>query len=110
MTWEQSHQRYEALNEVEYELDRSPDGELPWRAEYAAIFGDRHGLLLALRYRWSQLLQAQLDESFYDDDELDVIRRTLVARHKGLLRALHHDADLRRASAPAQGGDLVSAR
>lgn len=48
MGWPETHRYYAALRAVEEELNRTGDGPLPWRAEYAEIFGDRHGLLLAL--------------------------------------------------------------
>ncbi|SDI95928.1 hypothetical protein SAMN05444157_0995 [Frankineae bacterium MT45] len=91
MNWKQTHQRYAALREIEAELDRRLDGELPWRPEYATVFGDRRGLLLALNLQWNVASQAQLDDQFLDDAELADARRELAARHPGLLLALRQN-------------------
>lgn len=82
MGWPETHRYYAALRAVEEELNRTGDGPLPWRAEYAEIFGDRHGLLLALSRRWLVLVQAQVEQR--PDDEL----RELAAAHPGLIQAI----------------------
>jgi len=73
------------LRDIEHTLD-STGGDLPWRPEHAAIFGDRHGLLLALWRRWEVLVRAQAD---------DITLTELAAAHHGLLRVLRaHAAEL----------------
>ncbi|SOD70505.1 hypothetical protein SAMN05892883_0199 [Jatrophihabitans sp. GAS493] len=95
MNWTQTHQRYQALREIESELDLRLDGELPWRPGYAAVFGDRDGLLFALQLQWNVAAQAQLDEQFLDAEELEQARRELAARHPGLLLALRRNGTRR---------------
>lgn len=86
MGWPETHRYYAALRDIEHTLDDAGDGVLPWRAQDAAVFGDRHGLLLALWRRWEVLVQAQAD---------DVTLTELAAAHPGLLRVLRaHAADL----------------
>jgi hypothetical protein len=60
MTWSETRRRLDALRTIEAELDRT-GGRLPWCPEYAEIFGDRHTLLLQLRYRWRLLVEAQAE-------------------------------------------------
>lgn len=88
MTWSETHRRLAALRAVEAELDRTGDGQLPWRPEYADIFGDRHTLLLQLRYRWRLLVQAQVEPTF----EGAAASRALAGQHPGLLAALRRNS------------------
>jgi hypothetical protein len=85
MSWQRTHDWWDALREAEAAIDR--DGMLPWRARYERLFGDRHGLLLALRYRWSLLVEAQVDPTL-PEHLRDQMRRDLTARHTRLLRVL----------------------
>ena len=68
-------------------------GTLVWREEYEEIFGDPRDLLAALRHRWRQTVQAQLDpqlpELLYDE-----VRERLVRGHPGVLRILAGQGDL----------------
>jgi len=81
MGWTETHRYYAALREVEGELDRDP--ALPWRPEYAEIFGDRAGLLLALSRRWRVLVEA------WDDGEpWPATIGELIAAHPGLVETL----------------------
>ncbi|QWF77819.1 hypothetical protein [Amycolatopsis sp. CA-230715] len=82
MGWQEAHRYYAALREVERELDRTADGAVPWRAEYAEIFGDRRGLLLALRRRWDLMVQAQVEP-----DGAPRLRE-LAQEHPGLARVV----------------------
>jgi hypothetical protein len=82
MGWPETHRYYAALRTVEEELNHTGDGVLPWRAEYAEIFGDRHGLLLALSRRWQVLVQAQVEQR--PDEEL----RELADAHPGLVQTI----------------------
>jgi hypothetical protein len=59
MSWSRTSEWWRTLREVCAELERTPDGPLPWRPHYAEIFGDRDGLLVALRYRSRLIEQAQ---------------------------------------------------
>ena len=85
MSWQRTHDWWDALREAEAAADR--DGVLPWRAGYEPLFGDRHGLLLALRYRWSLLVEAQVDPEL-PPAVRERTWRDLTARHAGLLRVL----------------------
>jgi hypothetical protein len=85
MSWQRTHDWWHAVREAEAAIDR--DGVLPWRAEYERLFGDRHGLLLALRYRWTLLVEAQVDPEL-PEHVRERTWRDLTARHAGLLRML----------------------
>lgn len=94
MTWSETHRRWQVLRAVEEELARTGSTVLPWRAEYAELFGDRAGLLAALRYRWQLTVNAQLD-THLAERELEEQRRTLARRARGVLRVLQAE-DARR--------------
>ena len=81
MGWPETHRYYAALREIEHGLDRTES--LPWKPEYAAIFGDRHGLLLALWRRWEVMVQAQGG---------DVTLTELAVAHPGLVGVLRAHA------------------
>jgi len=90
MSWETTHRRWAALREVAAAAEFSR--EVPWRPEYAELFGDREGLLAALRYRADLAVQAQLDpdlpmEAFEERAHLLHVRdrgvRRLLRRHQG---------------------------
>lgn len=87
MTWSDTHRRWQALQEIEALANASSTAELPWNADYAAIFGDRDGLVAALRYRWELTRRAQLD-SHLTEAALEEQRHRLHARHAGVLRLL----------------------
>jgi len=61
MSWEETHRRTDILREVTATAEFRHDGELPWKDEWAELFGDREGLLAALRYRHQLAMSAQLD-------------------------------------------------
>lgn len=61
MSWDETHRRWAVLREVAAAAEFRRDGEVPWQDEYAELFGDRHGLVAALRYRHELALAAQLD-------------------------------------------------
>lgn len=88
MGWPETHRYYAALHAVEEELDRTDDDVLPWRAEYAEIFGDRHGLLLALSRRWQVLVQAQVERPYEEDGRPSAELRALADAHPGLVKAI----------------------
>ena len=100
MTWTQTHQRHRIICEVEAAATADPTGTLPWRDEYADLFGDRDGLLAALRHRWERTCQAQLD-SHLPEDVLDERYRELHRSNAGVLRILDRYAGGARASALA---------
>lgn len=111
MTWNETHRRWQALRAVEAAADDDLSGALPWRAEYAEIFGDRTGLVQALRYRWNLIVEAQLDPTRTDASP-DKIWQELSARHAGLLRVLARaDADAEKAdTAPVPSHVIVDER
>ena len=87
MTWQRTHDWWRAVRAAEAAIDRDPDGALPWEAGFAELFGDRDGLVLALRYRWSLLVEAQADPEL-PQREQELAWRGLTTRHAGLLRVL----------------------
>lgn len=82
MSWNETHRRSQALRDVEAALAHDPT-TLPWREEYAALFGDPAGLRAFARYRWLLRLRAQHD-SFLGDDALDDRHAALAAARVGL--------------------------
>lgn len=87
MTWSETHRRWAVLREVLETLEADPGGGLPWKEEYADLFGDPQGLVAALRYRWELTARAQYDPEL-PEDVLEAHWRELTARHAGLLRLL----------------------
>ena len=61
MTWSETKRRWHILREIEELFVADPAAALPWTEEYAELFGDRDGLVAALRYRWQLTRDAQLD-------------------------------------------------
>ena len=103
MTWSETRRRLDALRAIEAELNRTGDGRLPWNAEYAEIFGDRHTLLLQLRYRWQLLVQEQADEPGTE--------QALADRHPGLVAVLRrHSEELTQPHRPAGDVRIVEPR
>jgi exoribonuclease II len=91
MGWTETHQRWQVLREVEAELAVSlaagPVVRLPWREEYAALFGDRATLVAMLRYRLRLAEEAQLDPRL-PEDVREEQQRLLAARTAGVRRLL----------------------
>jgi hypothetical protein len=106
MTWDETHRRWRALREIETRLAVAADAgrpvRLPWNEEYVELFGDRDGLVAALRYRWRLNRDTQLD-THLSEAALEEQRRRLEHRARGLLLVL--DAEGR----PEQGGHRVVA-
>src|SRR3954453_18072016 len=88
MSWEDAHRYNKALREVEVQLNRTGDGRIAWRPEYAEIFGSPERLLLALRSRWETTLPAQVGDTITVDGGTAGGRRALAAQQPGLARAL----------------------
>ncbi len=90
MSWEMTHRRWAALHEVAAAAEFSR--EIPWRPEYAELFGDRDGLIAALRYRSELAAQAQLDPDLpmeaYQERE-----QVLASRDRGVRRLLRRHAN-----------------
>lgn len=87
MTWSQTHRRWQALRAIEEHLASSEAAELPWHDDYAELFGDRTGLVAALRYRWQLAMDAQLD-THLPEAALEEQRRLLARRARGVRRIL----------------------
>lgn len=87
MTWTETHARWQALRAVEEQLANDDNPVLPWTEELAEIFGDRAGLLAALRYRLRLAMHTQLD-THLPERVLEEQRRVLVARARGVLAVL----------------------
>lgn len=64
-----------------------PVVRLPWREEYAELFGDRDTLVAMLRYRLPLAREAQLD-LLLAEDVLAEQRRLPAARTAGVRRLL----------------------
>lgn len=106
MSWHETHRRWQAIRDVEAEIDAGPAGVLPWNERYADIFGSRDELVRALEYRWSLIVQAQLDPELSEDVLAETFRKVTL-RHAPLLGVL--DAYSRRAGrADAPGSERVS--
>ncbi len=87
MTWLETHERTRIIREVEAVAVVDLTGRLPWKAGWASHFGDREGLLDALRERWERMCLAQVahdrgGRGLRDGEQR--LRRT----HAGMLRIL----------------------
>lgn len=90
MGWSETHRRWQVLRELETELTWRPtERGLPWREEYAELFGDRAGLIKMLRYRWELTRDAQIDP-YLSEAALEEQRRSVYARFAGVRRFLEH--------------------
>ena len=94
MTWTETHERYRIIREVVKAAEADSTGTLPWREEYAEYFGDRDGLVNALRTRWQHTCEAQLDSELSDAD-LQAEHRKLLKAHAGVLRVLDNHRAVR---------------
>ncbi|WP_148615254.1 hypothetical protein [Nocardioides rubriscoriae] len=100
MTWNETHQRTRIIREIEAAAACDPTGRLPWKESWAPLFGDRDGLLTALRARWDRMCQAQLDSEASDASFRDTHQR-LRRTHAGMLRILEANAPSAHASGQA---------
>jgi hypothetical protein len=87
MTWTETHERYRIIREVVKAAEADQTGTLPWREEYADYFGDRDGLVNALRTRWQHTCEAQLDSEM-SEAEVRAEHRKLLQAHAAVLRVL----------------------
>jgi hypothetical protein len=87
MGWTETHRRWQALQDIEARANAGVLDALPWSREYAEIFGDRDGLVAALRTRWEHTRRAQLD-SHLPERVLEEQWCRLHTRHAGVLRLL----------------------
>ena len=87
MTWHESLERTRIIREVEAAAAVDMSGRLPWRESWTSYFGDRSGLLGALRARWDRMCIAQLDELTTPQHVRDTERR-LRRSNAGVLRIL----------------------
>lgn len=82
MTWSETTRRWRAMREIEDLFVDYPGSDLPWNPDLAELFGDRDGLVVALRYRWRLAREAQLDpyapELAYEEQRLRTARREAV--------------------------------
>ncbi len=101
MGWTETHRRWQAMREIEEMLaDAAPTDvtEIPWREEYDDLFGDRDGLVAALRYRWDLARTTQLD-THASERALDDARVRLHRRARGVIRLLDLEAEKSEAGA-----------
>ena len=87
MTWHETHERTRIIREVEAVAAVDLTGHLPWKTSWEQSFGDRDGLLQALRSRWDRMCQAQLDSHSTEPAFQDAHQR-LRRTHAGMLRIL----------------------
>jgi len=87
MTWHETHERTRIIREVEAAAAIDMSGRLPWRESWAPYFGDRSGLLNALRARWDRMCIAQLDE-LTSSEQVRETERRLRRSNAGVLRIL----------------------
>jgi hypothetical protein len=87
MSWTETHERYRIIREVVAAAEADPTGALPWREEYAEMFGGPDGLVAALRYRWQRTCEAQLEANL-SDEEIQERHRKLLTEHAAVLRVL----------------------
>lgn len=87
MSWQQTHRRWRAIRDVEAEIHAGPAGVLPWNDRYAELFGSRAELVRALEYRWSLIVDAQLDPELPEDTLAETFRE-ITLRHAPLLGVL----------------------
>ncbi|MBJ7358215.1 hypothetical protein [Nocardioides sp.] len=87
MTWHETHERLRILREVEATAAADMSGRLPWRESWSGSFGDRAGLLVALRERWDRMCDVQLDE-LTSPERVRETERRLRRTHAGVLRIL----------------------
>lgn len=92
MTWNETHRRWQALRTIEEQLATAGRPELPWSEDLAEIFGDRAGLVAALRYRLRLAVDTQMD-THLPEAVLEEQRAQLTARARGVLRLLAAEAD-----------------
>jgi len=107
MTWTRTHKRWGALRDVQAEINRRHDGELPWSDSLAEIFGTRHQLALALQYAWTLTLTARVDNAA----ELDGAGATRLAAQRFAEQngAVRHVLEQHFATLPDVERDIVAA-
>lgn len=88
MTWDDSHRYNAALRQVREDLAGSVDGRLPWRPEYADIFGCPDRLIAALRSRWQTTVHAQIADAVMVNGRHSDEMLALASEHRALLRLL----------------------
>lgn len=101
MSWKETNFRQQILREVAAAIEADPFARLPWNDGYAEIFGDRHGLVNALRCRWNLMVEAQLDPDV-PEATFDELRYNLMDQNGGVLRVLARYAE-GAVAAPAGG-------
>lgn len=87
MKWYETVERIRILREVEAAAAVDPSGRLPWRDSWAPSFGDRVGLLTALRDRWERMCVVRLDE-LNSPQQVRAEERRLRRSYAGVLRIL----------------------
>ena len=88
MTWQETHARTRIIREVEAAAAVDMTGALPWREEWVPFFGSPEGLLTALRSRWNQLREAELDVRTTGEDDLNDTLVQLRRTQAGILAIL----------------------
>lgn len=94
MTWTETNRRQRTMREALAMIEQRRDGRLPWHEDWDDVFGDRDGLLRALRHRWQLQREGQLDPSL-NEKTLAQVRRRLQDQNVGLIAVLARHADRR---------------
>ncbi|WP_370939272.1 hypothetical protein [Amycolatopsis sp. cg13] len=97
MSWTDFYRRREILDAAVRQARRAPQAplslaEIPGAAEE---FGTEENLLLALQYKWTQLLSGYLRAEFADPDEADLPGDQVDAVTRAWRQAQHDHEDLR---------------
>lgn len=87
MTWHETHERTRIIREVEAAAAVDMSGRVPWHESWAPYFGDRAGLVAALRARWDTMCIARLDE-LTTPELVRETERHLRRSNAGVLRIL----------------------
>ncbi len=87
MTWQETHERWQAIREVEAEIEAGHAGVLPWNERFEQIFHTRAELVAVLEYRWRLIVQAQMDPELCEDTLAETFR-DITLRHAPLLAVL----------------------
>ncbi len=89
--WALTHRRWAVLHDIEQELTSAVEAglpvRLPWRDDYADLFGQRAALVAMLRYHWRLAEEAQLDPDL-PERTFDDVRHRLGRRFAGVQRLL----------------------
>jgi len=112
MSWNDYYRRRDVMETVLRLAARDPEGPLPFAEVRGAraAFGDEEQLLLALHYKWTQVLSGHLrTELLGEDDHVDAVTRawrTAVRGNRTLRAVLDANIDRYPALRPVHEAEL----